>query len=252
VERATGLAAWAQDGLDQHERLVCSELPGSSPGAAPLVEVLERAGVPAADAVATGALDVVPSGVASGMGPGTTSAPWIGARLAAALEAGFTGLRICLDVPAGAGDGCAVSGGSAGGLGYGARLAILCRHDRTARRSELEAAIAAHPEGLRTAMLVTRPIGEGLAVAGEVDVSNVDLFAATLAFHSRAARSVLWLDVANLRFMDVAGCRALARVTRVFRNNGGTLLVVDPLPPVAHVLRLLGVDRLRGLEVLGA
>jgi anti-anti-sigma regulatory factor len=38
--------------------------------------------------------------------------------------------------------------------------------------------------------------------------------------------------------------------TRHFRNEGGGLVVVDPLPPVAHVLELLGVHTLKGVEIV--
>jgi len=245
AEQLLGLTAWAQDGLDQRERLVCAELPAPAP--AGVVPVLARCGVAAADAAASGALQALPRQEAAAL----TVPGRLRAHLERALAAGFRGLRLCLDIPPAVPDACAAVAGAveqAGGLG---RLSLLCRHDRRAGRADLETLVAAHPDGLRTAMLTTRPVGDGLALAGEVDISNADLFAAALVNATQGPRSLLWLDVSDLRFMDVAGCRELVAATRGFRNNGGAVLLVDPLPPVAHVLRLLGVDRLAGVEILG-
>ena len=243
-ERATGLAAWAQDGLDQHEQLICTEL-GAQIG---VVGVLERGGVPAAAAVREGALEVLPPGEQAVLTPAG-----LRGRLARALDAGYAGLRVCRELDSDVPRPSDVCRGVSDGLdevGACGRIGWLCRQDRGRGRERLERLVDAHPDGLRTTMLTTRPVGDGLALAGEVDISNVELFEAAVARATHNDRQVLWLDVADLRFMDVAGCRALARTTRALRNAGGSLLIVDPLPPVAHVLRLLGVDRLRGLELL--
>jgi anti-anti-sigma factor len=243
AERVLGLAAWAQDGLEQRERLVCAELPAP----AAVVPLLARCGVAAPEAEASGALEAVPVDDV----PALAAPARLGEHLERALDDGYRGLRLSLEIPAAAPSLCADVAGSARQVGGAGRISLLCRHDRGTRRRHLPALVAAHPDGLRTANLTTRPVGEGLALAGEVDISNVELLGAALEQAARGSRPTLWLDLTDLRFMDVAGCRELASSTRGFRNNGGTVLLVDPLPPVAHVLRLLGVDQLRGMEILG-
>jgi anti-anti-sigma factor len=61
----------------------------------------------------------------------------------------------------------------------------------------------------------------------------------------------LCLDLADLVFVDVAGCRALARGTRDFRAGGGEILLVAPPPAVERTLRLLGVSELPGFQLIG-
>ncbi|HYJ75003.1 MAG TPA: STAS domain-containing protein [Kineosporiaceae bacterium] len=243
AERVLGLAAWTQDGLEQRERLVCAELPAPTR----VVPLLARCGVAAPEAVASGALEAVHADQV----PGLAEPARLGEHLERALDAGYRGLRLCVEIPPAAPELCADVAGSAEQVGGPGRVSLLCRHDRAARDGRLPALVAAHPHGLRTANLTTRPVGDGLALAGEVDISNVDLLGAALEHVTHSPRPTLWLDLTDLRFMDVAGCRELASSTRGFRNNGGTVLLVDPLPPVAHVLRVLGVDQLRGMEILG-
>src|SRR4051794_29639458 len=81
AERVTGLAGWAQDGLDARERLLCADVPG------PLgvVQLLEGAGVAGTRAVDRGALELVtPEGQEATATPGA-----LRARLTEALDAGY-------------------------------------------------------------------------------------------------------------------------------------------------------------------
>jgi hypothetical protein len=223
IERQQGLAAWVRDGLASGEKLVCSELPD---GSGALVRMLKRNGVQASAAVSSGRIEVrAPAETVTEL----SSPAALRRRLVSALEAGFTGVRVALDPVARGGlpaaRACAAVGRAVEDLG-GGRLAGLCQRDRRATADDLVAAVAAHPRGFRTTMLTSRPTGGGLALAGEVDISNVGLFAAALDRVIRTAGRVVWLDLADLRFMDVAGCRAL-------------------------VLALLGVDQLRGVGIVG-
>jgi anti-anti-sigma factor len=235
------LAAWTTNGLEQGEKILCAE-PAS--GRETLLDALQTQGVDARLAVADGHLDLLPAwrfavdglpdlavrnALDEGYGGVRIAPPHVPGRERVAVERVLE--RLCRSHPVGA----------------------LCGYDRgTARGNRLVDAVGAHPDGIRTTMLVTRatPAG-GLAVAGEVDISNLDLFAAAVERAiERTTGPVLWLDLSDLRFMDVAGCRALVHATRHFRNDGGGLLLVDPLPPVAHVLALLGVDALTGVNLM--
>ena len=55
------------------------------------------------------------------------------------------------------------------------------------------------------------------------------------------------LDLAGLRFVDVAGARALMRAVARTSGTGRTPIVVSPRRPVERVLRLLGVAETLGL-----
>ena len=130
-------------------------------------------------------------------------------------------------------------------------MSALCRYELAATHgARLGELVDAHHDGARSGSLVTRRTGSTLALAGEVDISNLEIFSAGLRAVTRAAGPVAWIDLGDLRFMDVAACRALARTTERFRVHGGGLLLVDPLPPVAHVLTLLGVGALPGVELV--
>jgi anti-anti-sigma regulatory factor len=39
--------------------------------------------------------------------------------------------------------------------------------------------------------------------------------------------------------------------TRRFREEGGTVVLLDARPPVRHVLHVLGLDAIEGLVLLG-
>jgi anti-anti-sigma factor len=239
-ERWTAFGSWTARGLDQGEKILCAEPPA---GRESLLDILQAAGVDARLAVADGRLEVLP--------------PWrfVGAGLPElavenALDEGFPGVRLA--PPLLTGRERADVERVITGLCRTRPVSALCGYDRPAARgNRLVDLVAAHPDGLRTPMLVTRRTTAGLAVAGEVDISNLDLFAAAVEHAAaRTTESILWLDLTDLRFMDVAGCRALVHATRHFRNEGGGLVVVDPLPPVAHVLELLGVHTLKGVEIV--
>ncbi|MFC4020095.1 STAS domain-containing protein [Micromonospora sp. GCM10011542] len=78
-------------------------------------------------------------------------------------------------------------------------------------------------------------------VAGEVDIATVAAFRAAL--WSAPARPVLALDLSELRLLSAAGVRALLAAHLRVRARGGELVLVDPAPMVARVLRATGLHR---------
>ncbi|MEU4555640.1 STAS domain-containing protein [Micromonospora violae] len=80
-----------------------------------------------------------------------------------------------------------------------------------------------------------------MRVAGEVDIATVA--ALRSALWSAPARPVLQLDVAGLRLLSAAGVRALLAAHLRVRARGGELVLVDPSPVVARVLRVSGLHR---------
>jgi anti-anti-sigma factor len=131
-------------------------------------------------------------------------------------------------------------------------VSVLCRSDRArVRGTLLRRAVASHSDGVRAGILSFRHAHEGLSLCGEADMSVADVLAAALHAATDAAHGLAWVDVGDLRFLDVAGARALMHATRRFREDGGTVVVLDARPPVRHVLHLLGLDTLEGIVLVG-
>ncbi|MET8233837.1 STAS domain-containing protein [Micromonospora sp. NPDC005298] len=78
-------------------------------------------------------------------------------------------------------------------------------------------------------------------VAGEVDIATVGAFRSAL--WSAPARPVLHLEMSGLRLLSAAGVRTLLAAHLRIRARGGELVLVDPTPVVARVLRATGLHR---------
>lgn len=78
-------------------------------------------------------------------------------------------------------------------------------------------------------------------VAGEVDIATVAAFRSAL--WSVPARPVLQVDLSGLRLLSAAGVRTLLAAHLRVRACGGALVLVDPSPVVARVLRATGLHR---------
>ena len=107
---------------------------------------------------------------------------------------------------------------------------------------------AAHGAGLRERLLDVAPLdGGGLALSGEVDVSNRGMLSSVLlAATQTPERGPFQLDLSGLGFLDVGGARELVAGTDRYRLRGGHVRLLDPQPHVDRLIRLLGVDREQG------
>ncbi|WP_091192557.1 STAS domain-containing protein [Micromonospora narathiwatensis] len=76
---------------------------------------------------------------------------------------------------------------------------------------------------------------------GEIDIATVGAFRAAL--WAAPARPVLRLDLSGVRVLSAAGVRALIAAHLRIRARGGELVLVDPDPVVARVLRATGLHR---------
>ena len=79
-------------------------------------------------------------------------------------------------------------------------------------------------------------------VVGEIDIATVGEF--RVALWAAPARPLLRLDLSGVRVLSAAGVRALVAAHLRFRARGGELVVVDPDPVVARVLRATGLHRI--------
>ena len=76
---------------------------------------------------------------------------------------------------------------------------------------------------------------------GEIDIATVGSFRAAL--WAAPARPVLRVDLSGVRVLSAAGVRALVAAHLRVRARGGELVLVDPDPVVARVLRATGLQR---------
>ncbi|TWG27394.1 anti-anti-sigma factor [Micromonospora palomenae] len=81
----------------------------------------------------------------------------------------------------------------------------------------------------------------GVRVVGEVDVASVGVLRAAL--WAAPARPVLRVDLSGVRLLSAAGVRALVAAHLRLRARGGELVLADPDPVVARVLRATGLHR---------
>jgi anti-anti-sigma factor len=133
-------------------------------------------------------------------------------------------------------------------------VSVLCQYPSRLGEATLQTVCALHGDGLRGAMVQTTPIPGGCAVAGEVDRSDARMLHLALAAASANPRhgdAAFVVDLGALDFLDVAGARALVTGTEEHRVRGGTVSLRAAQPNVAHLLRLLGVDRLAGFGLEG-
>ena len=233
------LAAWAARGLELGEKIVCVVTRADETH---FLERLRASGVDASPAVADGRLEVVPAQLFDRDG-----VPELAVRNG--LDEGYPGVRLAFPPRTSRRRGMPEE--ALRDLCSDRRVSVLCRYElATTHGARLDELVETHEAGVRSGSLVTRRSGSTLALAGEVDISNLELFSAALRAVTRAGDPLVWLDLGDLRFMDVAACRTLAGATEQFRAGGAELLLVDPLPPVAHVLTLLGVGALPGVELV--
>jgi anti-anti-sigma factor len=80
-----------------------------------------------------------------------------------------------------------------------------------------------------------------LRAFGEIDIATVASFRAAL--WAAPVRPVLRLDLSGVVLLSATGVRALAAAHLRVRARGGELVLVDPAPVVARVLRVTGLDR---------
>ena len=90
----------------------------------------------------------------------------------------------------------------------------------------------------------------GVRAAGEVDIATVGAFRAAL--WAAPARPVLRLDLSGVRLLSAAGVRALVAAHLRVRARGGELVLVDPTPVVARVLRVTGLHRVIPVPAVAA
>jgi anti-anti-sigma factor len=172
--------------------------------------------------------------------------------VAEALERGHTGLRVAADITA------LVRRGPdarrqlhhyeqlADAMMATVPMTALCLYDASLTAGVLGPVTLLHPvqhAGEREALAHLSGRGPSLSLHGEVDVTQADDLFHTLVDVACAGPGEVVLDLSGLRFLDVAGARALARATQVLRA-ADVHLRMGRVPRVAA--RCLGLFGLGG------
>lgn len=245
TQRQDAVALWVQRGLDRGEKIFYTQLPDD----AALLPELALRGVEVAEAARQGQFailpleDFFPAGGQAALVRGALEEGYPGVRLAARANAALDYLteqgyqardrtldELCVSLP----------------------VSAMCQYDpgRTIGQG-LAIVIDSHPDALRDAQMRLRRRAEVVFLAGEVDVASAP--ALTLFLQracQRAGAAKLVIDLAELTFLDVTGCRAVIAGTGPFRTGGGTLFLRGVSGHLLKVMTLLGMDRLPAVELV--
>lgn len=126
-------------------------------------------------------------------------------------------------------------------------VSVMCQYSVLDSVGALRPVSMAHGAGLRERLFQALPIEGGLAVAGELEVSNQGILRSLLMAGTAAERGPFVVDLSGLDFLDVGGTRALLSGTFAYRSRGGHVVLRGPQPHVERVMTLLGVDRTAGI-----
>jgi anti-anti-sigma factor len=248
-ERSAKLAAWVRRGLENDEKVVYTEVDGRSEEAS-LLAVLRQNGVDAVAAAAEGRLSVIPI---PDFYPAGGQLPVI----ERALAEGYRGLRIAAEAST-----------ALTFLTWPAYMAVereideitrthplsaMCQYEQASTVDDhLSDVVSSHLTGIREWLLSTGDGDGELVLAGEIDVSNAELLTCALRAATSRAADTLRLNLVRVDFLSAGACRAIAEGTRQFRDDSGTVLLVEPQPPIASVLRLSGLAELNGIKLIGS
>jgi len=132
-------------------------------------------------------------------------------------------------------------------------VSVLCVYDRDGERGgagieHLDLAVARHPDGLREQRLALRRTADTLDVDGEIDMSNLDVFATALRALTDGVSPTVCVDLAGVTFLAAAAARTLIRDTAPYRDRGADV-EIHATPHITRVLQLLDIHRLPQLHL---
>lgn len=127
-------------------------------------------------------------------------------------------------------------------------VSVLCVYDRNGNRAgvgieHLDLAVARHPDGLQGQCLALRRTADTLYVDGEIDMSNLDVFATALRALTDTPSPTVRIDLNAVTFLAAAGVRTLIRDTAPYRDRGADV-EIHATPHITRILQLLDIHRL--------
>jgi anti-anti-sigma regulatory factor len=135
-------------------------------------------------------------------------------------------------------------------------LAAICQYDRRLfDKSSVAGVIACHSQVVqidplhddRRLRITPTYTPRGVRIAGTVDVLTVGALSTTLRLATRWPEQNLYLNLAELEFIDVAGVRAIVH-TAAALEPGRCLIVEQLAPGLRKVFGIVGWDRAPGLR----
>ena len=132
-------------------------------------------------------------------------------------------------------------------------VSVLCVYDRDGDRDgagieHLDLAVARHPDGIQERCLALRRTANTLAVDGEIDMSNLDVFATALRALTDTPSPTVRIDLNAVTFLAAAGVRTLIRDTAPYRDRGADV-EIHATPHITRILQLLDIHRLPQLHL---
>ncbi len=136
-------------------------------------------------------------------------------------------------------------------------LAAVCQYDeRLFDKVDFTGLVARHPGVVhvdplhddRRLRILPTFTPRGLRICGTVDELTAGAFAEALAHTASWPEPIVVIDLAELRFIDVAGIRALVRAAEALPPDR-TLHVRHLAPTLRNVLRIVGWDTTPGLTI---
>lgn len=93
-----------------------------------------------------------------------------------------------------------------------------------------------------------RPDGHALSVSGRLDAQTASAFRAALSSHVAAHRGHLYLDLADVSFMDSSALAGVVATLKALRARGDELRLTRAGPAVRELLSLTMLDRVLPLR----
>ena len=112
----------------------------------------------------------------------------------------------------------------------------------------LDLAVARHPDGLQGKCLALRRTADTLYVDGEIDMSNLGVFATALHALTDTPSPTVRIDLNAVMFLAAAGVRTLIRDTAPYRDRGADV-EIHATPHITRILQLLDIHRLPQLHL---
>ena len=132
-------------------------------------------------------------------------------------------------------------------------VSVLCVYDRDGDRDgagieHVDLAVARHPDGLRGQRLALRRTAHALYVDGEIDMSNLDVFATALRALTDTPAETVRIDLEGVTFMAAAAARTLIRDTAPYRDHGCDV-EIHATPHISRILQLIDIHKLPRLHL---
>jgi anti-anti-sigma regulatory factor len=255
LEQREVVSAYIADGLARGERVLYY----SDRTAPDAIEAwLDPRGIDGALAMARGQLEVRPA--ADDQFDPDALVDGIRHAVRDARAAGFQGLRLTGEMSWALPDAPRLheyeSGVSSTVTGSG-DLAAICQYDeRLFDKADFSGLVARHRgvvridplhDGRRLRIVPTFS-PRGLRIIGTVDESTAGPFGEALAHTAGWPEPIIVIDLAELRFIDVAGIRCLVRAAEAL-PPGRALQLRHLAPALRNVLRIVGWDATPGLTI---